>query len=106
MLQVRGQVDRGHPDLAQLTVDAVAAFKGCVQARDGIRHGPQDVEEVREGPGGRLSVSERCEARHVISGGGQGPGEVGQVLAGGCDLAPGAPGGEVDVTLVPLLLAR
>ena len=31
-------VHRGHPALAELALDAVAAFEGHVQAGDGIRH--------------------------------------------------------------------
>ena len=36
MLQVVGQVDRRHAALAQFTLDAVAAFEGCVEAGGGI----------------------------------------------------------------------
>ena len=38
-LEVVGQVDRRHTTLTQFTLDGVAAFEGCVQASDGIRHG-------------------------------------------------------------------
>ena len=37
VLQVLGEVHRRHPALTDLTLDAVAAFEGCVQAGDGIR---------------------------------------------------------------------
>jgi len=36
VLEVVGQVDRGHPALTDLALDAVAALEGCVQAGDGI----------------------------------------------------------------------
>ena len=38
VLQVVGQVDRGHPALAELALDAIAALEGRVQAGDGIAH--------------------------------------------------------------------
>ena len=38
VLDVVGQVDRGHATRAKLTLDGVAAFEGCVQANDGIGH--------------------------------------------------------------------
>ena len=36
VLQVLGQIHGRHPALAQLTLDAVAALEGCVQAVDGV----------------------------------------------------------------------
>ncbi len=39
MLEIIGQVDRGHAALTKLTLDGVAAFEGRVQSGDGIRHG-------------------------------------------------------------------
>ena len=36
--EIVGQVDRGHPTLTELALDAVAAFEGRVQAGDGIGH--------------------------------------------------------------------
>ncbi len=39
----RGQIDGRHPALAKLTLDAVAAFEGRVQAGDGVGHGIQDA---------------------------------------------------------------
>ncbi len=33
------EVDGGHPTLAKLTLYAVAALQGCVQAGDGVGHG-------------------------------------------------------------------
>ena len=33
-----GQIRDSHPTLADLTLDAVAALKGCVQAGDGVGH--------------------------------------------------------------------
>ena len=36
MLQVVGQIDRRHPALTELALDAVSARQGCVQAGDGI----------------------------------------------------------------------
>ena len=53
-LKIVGQVDRGHPALTDLTLDAVAAFEGCVQAGDGVRavhalkmrFSPADREQV------------------------------------------------------------
>ena len=36
LLLVVGQVDRSHPTLTDLTLDAVAALEGGVQAGDGI----------------------------------------------------------------------
>ena len=41
VLQVVGQVDRGHPAFAELTLDRVAALEGSVEARDGVGHGGQ-----------------------------------------------------------------
>jgi hypothetical protein len=38
VLQVLGQVDRGHAALAELTLDAVAALESVVQPGDGIGH--------------------------------------------------------------------
>ena len=35
---VVGQLDRGHPTLTNLTLDAVAAVEGSVQAGDGVGH--------------------------------------------------------------------
>ncbi len=38
----------GHPALTQLTLDAVAAFKGCVETGDGVgrvAHSPAQIEE-------------------------------------------------------------
>ena len=42
MLEILGEIDRGHPTLTDLTLDAVAPLEGCVQAGDGIRavHAP------------------------------------------------------------------
>ena len=36
VLEVVGEVDRGHPALTKFTLDAVAALEGCVQARDSV----------------------------------------------------------------------
>ena len=36
VLQIVRQVHRGHAALTELALDGVAAFQGCVQARDGI----------------------------------------------------------------------
>jgi hypothetical protein len=36
VFEIFGQVDRGHPALAQLALDRVAAFQGCVQAGGGV----------------------------------------------------------------------
>ena len=36
VLEVIRQVDRSHPALTDLALDAVAALEGCVQAGDGI----------------------------------------------------------------------
>ena len=38
----------GHAPLAELTLDRVAAFEGCVQAGDGIGHGEQDASNSCE----------------------------------------------------------
>lgn len=38
VLEVIGQVDRGHPALAEFALDVIAAFEGFVQAFDGVRH--------------------------------------------------------------------
>ena len=38
VLEVVGQVDSGHPALTDLTLDAVAALEGGVEAGDGIGH--------------------------------------------------------------------
>ena len=38
VLDIGGQVDRGHPALAYLTLDRVAAVEGCVQSVDEIGH--------------------------------------------------------------------
>ncbi len=38
VLDVIGEVDRGHPALAELALDAVAPLEGRVQLSDGIRH--------------------------------------------------------------------
>ena len=47
VLQVLGQINRGHPALTQLTLDGVAALEGCIQTRDRIGHGTlQDQTEV------------------------------------------------------------
>ena len=35
---IMGQIDGSHPTFAKLTLDAVAAFEGGVQAGDGVRH--------------------------------------------------------------------
>ncbi len=59
VLQVIGQVDRGHAALTQLTLDGVAAFEGCVQAGDGIGHGGQHASKTC----GAASISnEQCGA--------------------------------------------
>ena len=34
--EVPGQIDRGHPALTELALDAIAALEGCVQARNRI----------------------------------------------------------------------
>jgi hypothetical protein len=39
VLEVVGQVDRGHAALTELALDDVAAFEGNVQTGDGIGHG-------------------------------------------------------------------
>jgi hypothetical protein len=39
VLEVLGQVDRGHPSRTELALDAVAALQGCVQAGGGIGRG-------------------------------------------------------------------
>ena len=36
VLEVVGKVDRGHPALTDLTLDAVSALESCVQAGDGV----------------------------------------------------------------------
>ena len=36
LLQVVSQIDRRHPALTDLTLDAVAALEGCVQVGDGV----------------------------------------------------------------------
>ena len=43
VLEVVGKVDRSHPALTDLTLDAVAALEGCVQAGGGVRavHAPK-----------------------------------------------------------------
>ena len=41
-LRVIGQVDRGDPTLAELTLDGVTAFEGRLQTSDGVRHAGQD----------------------------------------------------------------
>ncbi len=35
---ILGQIDRSHPALARLTLDAVAAFEGGVESCDGVGH--------------------------------------------------------------------
>ena len=47
VLEVIGQVDRGHAALTELTLDGVAAFEGCVQASDWIGHGGQKASNGR-----------------------------------------------------------
>ena len=54
VLQVVGEVHRGHPALTDLTLDAVAALEGSVQAGDGVwsvqapkmRRRPADCEQA------------------------------------------------------------
>ena len=42
VLQVVGQVYRGHAALTKLTLYGIAAFEGCVQAGDRVGHRPSD----------------------------------------------------------------
>ena len=46
VLDVLGQVDRGHAALTELTLDHVAAVEGCVETGDGIGHGEQDASKA------------------------------------------------------------
>ena len=39
MPKIFSQIHDRHPTLADLTLDAVAAFEGSVQAGDGVGHG-------------------------------------------------------------------
>ena len=47
---VVGQIDRRHATLAQLTLYGVAAFEGCVQTSDWIRHRVRPESERNDAP--------------------------------------------------------
>ena len=59
MLEVIGQIDRRHTALAQLTLDGVATFQGCVQADDGIGHGEQNASDGYGAASTRLTGPDR-----------------------------------------------
>ena len=46
VLQVRGEIDRGHSAFAELTLDSVEAFEGSVQTSGGVRHAGQDASKA------------------------------------------------------------
>ena len=63
MAEVLGQVDSGHPALADFALDAVSALKGSVQAGDGVGH-PGKILCVTglrpDAPGGRRDPRANC----------------------------------------------
>ncbi len=52
-----GEIDRGHPALPDLALDAVAALKGGVQAGDGIGHQQSPKREDQA----RVNIQARAE---------------------------------------------